>query len=232
MHIPDGFLDPKISTGLLGAAAGVLGYCLGKVMKAVTAVVPQGVLAAAGNVAGNIGMAGRRILTKIGEEKFRQMGLVAIWIFAAQMFNFPINAGTSGHVIGGVFAGVILGPFAGTVVIAAVLIVQSLFFADGGIMALGANIVNMAVLGTFVSYYAYAWLKSRMPETISIALAAWFSVILASGACALEIGMSGAIGLGSVMTSMMTMHALVGVAEAIITVLLIGFHRKSSSFHE
>jgi len=85
------------------------------------------------------------------------------WIFAAQMFNFPINKGTSGHLIGGVFASVLLGPLEGVVVIAVVLIVQSLFFADGGIMALGANITNMAIFGSFVSYYIYAGLKKIIP---------------------------------------------------------------------
>jgi len=103
MHIPDGFLDPKMSSGLLGAAAAILGYCLAKVMRAVTAVVPQRVLAAVGNSLGNVSMAGRRVLTKVGEEKLLQMGTVASIIFAVQMFNFPVNSGTSGHLVGGVF---------------------------------------------------------------------------------------------------------------------------------
>jgi len=148
MHIPDGFLDPKISTGLLGAALGVLGYCLAQVTKAVTALVPGRVLAAASNALGNVQMGGRRVLTKLGEKKISRMALVAAWVFSAQMFNFPVASGTSGHLIGGVFAAVLLGPFAGAVVISVVLAVQSFFFADGGLMALGANIVNMAVLGS------------------------------------------------------------------------------------
>jgi cobalt/nickel transport system permease protein len=229
MHIPDGFLDPKMSSGLLGAAAGVLGYCLGKVMKAVTAVVGQRVLATVGNSLGNIQMAGRRMVTEIGKEKLQKMGLVAAWIFSAQMFNFPIGQGTSGHLIGGVFAAVILGPFAGTVVIAAVLAVQSLFFADGGLMALGANIVNMAVIGSLASYYIYAALKKALPEVLSIAIAAWCSVVLAAAACSLEIGFSGTIGLTAVTSAMLKIHALIGVFEAVITVLLLRFFGKEKA---
>jgi cobalt/nickel transport system permease protein len=216
---------------LLGAAVGVLGYCLGKVLKAVTAVVPQRVLATVGNGIGNIGMAGKRILTKIGEGKLYQMGLVAAWIFSAQMFNFPINSGTSGHLIGGVFAGVLLGPFAGTVVIAVVLIVQALFFADGGFMALGANIINMAVFGTFVSYYIYALLKKYVSELVSIVIAAWFSVALAAFACSLEIGLSGTIALSSVTTAMMKVHFIIGIAEAMLTVLLLKLFNREN-IHE
>jgi cobalt/nickel transport system permease protein len=230
MHIPDGFLDPKISGSLLGAAVGVLGYCLGKVLQAVTAVVPQRVLATVGNGLGNIGMAGKRILTKIGEEKLYEMGLVATWIFSAQMFNFPINSGTSGHLLGGVFAGVLLGPFAGTVVIAVVLIVQALFFADGGFMALGANIVNMAIVGTFAGYYIYTSLKKYLSEVVSVAIAAWFSVVLAAFACSLEVGLSGTIALGSVTAAMMKVHFIIGIAEATLTVLLLKlFNRENNN---
>lgn len=227
MHIPDGFLDPKMSGGLLGLAAGVLGYCLGQVMKAVTVVVPRQVLATAGNALGNLQMGGKRVLNKIGAEKINQMGIVAAWIFSAQMFNFPINFGTSGHLIGGVFASVLLGPFAGAVVITVVLIVQSLFFADGGIMALGANIINMAVLGSFVSYYIYSGLKRILPEMISIAIASWFSVVLAAFACSLEIGLSGTISLHNVTMAMMKVHCIIGIAEAVITVFLLKLFERS-----
>ena len=221
MHIPDGFLDPKMSGGLLGMAAGVLGYCLGKVMKAVTAVVPGRVLAAAGNIAGSIQLGGRRALTKIGEEKIYQMGVVAAWIFSAQMFNFPVNSGTSGHLMGGVFAAVLLGPYAGTIVISAVLLIQSMVFADGGISALGANIINMALLGSFASYYVYSGLKSLFPEVVSIAVASWFSVVLAAFACSVEIGLSGTTGLYDAALNMFKVHSIIGIAEAVLTVFML-----------
>ena len=232
MHIPDGFLDPKISAGLLGAAAGVVGYCAGQVLKAVTAVVPQKMLAAAGTGLGNIGMAGRRVLTGIGEEKIKQMGVVAAWGVAAQMFNFPISSGTSGHLIGGVVASVIIGPYAGTVVIAAILSIQSLFFADGGLMALGANIINMAVLGTFVSYYVYELIKARFSERAGIVVAAWFSVVLAACATSIEIGISGTIPLRTILSAMVPIHALIGIAEAVLTVLLLKLFNREGAVHE
>jgi cobalt/nickel transport system permease protein len=223
MHIPDGFLDPKMSGGLLGAAAGVLGYCLAKVFRAITAVVPERVLSAAGSSLGNISLAGKRILSKIGEAELQQMGQVAAWIFAAQMFNFPILSGTSGHLIGGVFAGIALGPCAGTLALSVVLLIQTLFFGDGGLRALGANIINMAVLGSFVGYYIYAGLKKILPEALSAGLAAWASVVLAALACSLEIGLSGTIGLGAVTGAMLKVHIVIGLVEAAATILLLRF---------
>ena len=229
MHIPNGFLDPKMSGGLLGMALGVLGYCLGKVMAAVTSVVPQRVMAAVGNGMANIQGAGKRVLTKIGEEKLYQMAVVAAWIFSAQMFNFPINSGTSGHLIGGVFAAVLVGPFAATVVISLVLAVQAMFFGDGGLSALGANIFNMAVIGSFAGYYVYAGFKKIFPETVSVALAAWLSVVLAALACSWEIGMSGKIGLHEITWAMMKVHCVIGVAEAVVTVMMLKLFEKSGS---
>lgn len=221
MHIPDGFLDPKISTGLLGMAVGVLGYCLGQVMKTVTALVPHGVMAAAGNVVGAFQTGSRRIMTRFGADAVRRMGMAAAWVFAAQLFNFPIGSGTSGHLIGGVFAAVLVGPFAGALVIAAVLAVQAVFFADGGMLALGANIINMAVLGSLASYYLYAGLKKAVSERVAIAIAAWCSVMLAAFACSVEIGLSGTVSLPAVTTAMLKTHALIGVAEAGLTILLL-----------
>jgi cobalt/nickel transport system permease protein len=228
MHIPDGFLDPKVSGGLLGAAAAVLAYCVARVLQAVTAVVPQQVLATAGNAVGHLKLQGRRVLTALGAEKVRRMGAVAAWVFAAQMFNFPIASGTSGHLLGGVFACVLLGPFAGAAVIAAVLIIQAFFFADGGIMALGANIINLAAVGSLAGYGLYAGFKRFLPENLSITAAAWFSVVLAALACSLEIGVSGTIGWREVTAAMLKVHALIGLAEAMITVLLVALFKRSN----
>jgi cobalt/nickel transport system permease protein len=124
MHIPDGFIDPKISFGLMGAAVAILGYCLNKVRAAVTALAPQEAFALAGRGMKSLAGRSRRALTKLGEQKIYIMGMVAALVFAAQMFNFPIDKGTSGHLIGGVLAAVLLGPFAGTIVIAVVLTIQ------------------------------------------------------------------------------------------------------------
>lgn len=226
MHIPDGFLDPKISGGLAGIAAVVLSYCFSKVRQAVTAVVPEAALAAAGKGAQSIMVGSRRVLTKFGQSFILKMGAVASLVFAAQMFNFPINSGTSGHLLGGVLAAVLLGPFAGSLVIAAVLLVQSFFFADGGLLALGANIINMAVFGALISYYIYVSLKKFFPEWLAIMVAAWLSVMMASFICALEIGFSGTIPLGTAISAMVRVHAIIGLAEALITVALFNLFRQ------
>lgn len=226
MHIPDGFLDPKISMGMMGAAVAVLAYSVAKVREAVTAVAPQAALAAVGKGVQSMALGGRRVLTKLGEQKIYQMGMVASLVFAAQMFNFPVAQGTSGHLIGGVLAAILLGPFAGTIVIAVVLTVQMLFFADGGLLAIGANIVNMAVIGSLGCYYIYYFSKKYIPEWIAIMAAAWSSVVLASLACALQIGFSGTIAMGAVVPAMLRIHVLIGIAEALITLAFISLFRS------
>lgn len=221
MHIPDGFLDPKTAAGLMGAAAAGLAYCLAVVWRAVTAWVPREALAAAGERAGQLVSAGRRALTSLGQEKLQRMGLVAAWVFAAQMFNFPVAHGTSGHLLGGVLAAVLLGPAAGVVVLSTVLLVQAWFFADGGVMALGANLVNMALIGSGLGYVVHVALKRLVPELLAVAAAAWFSVVAASLACALEVGLSGTVELGKVIPAMLRVHVWIGLGEALLTVVLV-----------
>lgn len=222
MHIPDGFIDPKISFGLMGAAVAVLGHCLAKVKAAVTVMADQPAFAGLGKAVGR----GRRVLTKLGEQNIYLMGMVAALIFAAQMFNFPIDQGTSGHLIGGVLAVVLLGPFAGTIAVAAVVIIQALFFADGGLIVMGANVVNMACLGALISYYIYTGIKKFLPEWISIGATAWCSVMIAATATSLEIGLSGTYALGSLTGAMLGVHAVIGIAEALITIALVSAFRK------
>ncbi len=225
MHIPDGFLDPKVSAGMAGAAAFALAFCVAKVRQAVTAVVKSGSFAAAGAGANNVIAGSRRVLTKMGEQKIYKMGMVASLIFAAQMFNFPVSQGTSGHLMGGALAAVLLGPFAGAIVISVVLAVQMLFFADGGLFALGANIFNMAVIGSLACYYIYYFAKKIMPEWFAIAIASWSSVVLAALACAIEIGVSGATSLSAILPAMFNIHSVIGIAEALITISFVGLFR-------
>ncbi|MFA4859098.1 MAG: energy-coupling factor ABC transporter permease [Candidatus Margulisiibacteriota bacterium] len=225
MHIPDGLLDPKISAGLMGAAAAVLGFCFARVRAMVTALKPAEALATVGAGVGSMGVKLKRVLTSDGERTIYQMGMVAALVFAAQMFNFPISNGTSGHLIGGVFAAVIVGPFAGSIVIAAVLLVQMLFFADGGLIAIGANIINLAVVGTLAAYYIYYWLNKVVPEWLAIISAAWISVLLAAFFCALELGFSGTIPFSVVIPAMLKVHLVIGIAEALITLALVNIFR-------
>lgn len=223
MHIPDGFLDPKLSSGLMGAAATIIGFCFSKVKQAVTASRPVKMLATtAGNISGGM----KKVLTVNGTNTLYKMGVVASLIFAAQMFNFPVSSGTSGHLIGGIFAAVILGPFAGTLAMGAVLIVQSLFYSDGGLLALGANMVNMAIAPALGCYYVYYLLKKFIPEWLAITIAAWISVVVAAAACALEIGLSGTVDMMIVLKAMVKVHMIIGLAEAAITLLLVNYLRS------
>ncbi len=207
---------------MAAAAAAALAYSFAKVRAMVTALQPVKALA---TTAGNITSGLKRVLTPQGEKTVMKMGIAASLIFSAQMFNFPVSSGTSGHLIGGVFAAVILGPFAGAIVIAAVLLIQALFFADGGLVVLGANIVNMSLIATIGCYYVYSFIKRYSPEWIAIASAAWLSVVLASAMAALQIGLSGTVELGTVMKAMVSVHAVIGIAEAAISLLLVGLFR-------
>jgi len=227
MHIPDGFLDPKMSGGLLGAAAAMLSFCLAKVAQALTAPVPQRVLAAAGNALGNVRMAARRALTEEGGLKLRRMAEAAAWVFAAQMFNFPIGNGTSGHLVGGVFAAALVGPWAGALVLAGVITVQAALFGDGGLAALGANIINMAGAGALTGGGLYLALKKHISENISVAVAAWCSVMLAALCCSVEISSYGNIGFGPVGKAMLGAHAIIGAGEAALTLALLKIFRKA-----
>lgn len=223
MHIPDGFLDPRISSGLVGVAAAVLALSAVKVRAAVTALRPVEVLA---TTAGNLTRGAKRVLTAAGERTIYQMGMVAALVFAGQMFNFPISQGTSGHLIGGVFAAVILGPAAGALVIAAVLATQMLFFADGGLLAIGANVINMSLFGTIVAYYIYHYLKKTFPEWVAILVAAWAAVPMAAFVCALELGFSGTVPFEVVIPAMIKVHMVIGLAEALITLALVNIFRS------
>lgn len=178
----------------------------------------------------------KKVMARLKERTVPLMGVVAAFIFVAQMLNFPVAGGTSGHLLGGVLAGVLLGPWAGSVIVSVVLIVQCLIFQDGGITALGANILNMAILGTMSGYLIYNVLKKvlkKVPGTFfnsgpifAIAIASWFSVVIASSACAVELAVSGASPFKIVLPAMIGIHMLIGIGEAIITCLVIGFIQK------
>jgi cobalt/nickel transport system permease protein len=156
------------------------------------------------------------------------MGVMAAFIFAAQMFNFQIPGGTSGHLLGGVLAAVLLGPWAGTLVMACVVAVQALVFQDGGLVVLGANIFNMGVIGTLGGYAVYRSLcrllggedRARIPAA---GIAAWLSVVVASAAMAIELALSGTTPLEITLPAMLGVHAVIGIGEALITMAALGF---------
>lgn len=155
-------------------------------------------------------------------------GLVAVFVFAAQMLNFPVAAGTSGHLLGGALAAVLVGPWAATLAITLVLLVQGLLFADGGLTALGLNITNMAIVGVWVAWGVFLVVRRllpRKPRSVLIAagIAGFLSVPCAALGFVLEysIGGTGTYSLGTVLAAMLGTHLLIGLGEAAITVLTL-----------
>ena len=198
MHIPDGFINAQTSLATGAVAVGGVGISL------------------------------RRVAQTLQERQAPLAGLVAAYIFAVQMLNFPVAAGTSGHLLGGVLAAVLVGPWAGCICVAVVLVVQSLY-ADGGLTALGLNITNMAVVGVFGGWAIFRLLRRAVPATktsvvVSAGIAAGISVVLAAGAFVAEyaIGGAGNAPVGTVFAAMVGVHTLIGIGEGIITALTVG----------
>ena len=199
MHIPDGFLSPPVFISGWAFALSTLSYALKKTKKI------------------------------LKDKMIPLMGVMAAFIFAAQMLNFPVLGGTSGHLLGGVLAGVTLGPYAGCIVLSIVLIVQCLIFQDGGLTALGTNILNMAIIATLASYYFYTFLKNfifKKNMLVAVFIASWFSVVLASAFCAFELAISGTSPLRIVLPAMLFVHIFIGIGEALITTLVLNFILK------
>lgn len=161
------------------------------------------------------------------------MGVCAAFIFAAQMINFPIPGGTSGHLLGGTLAGVLLGPWAGSLVMAVVFMVQAFLFQDGGVTALGANIFNMGLIGTFGGYYLYRSIRYGLGrDTLKgvlagAAIASWTSVVVAAIICAFQLAVSGTVPLLVALSAMAFWHVMIGIGEAIITVIAISYIFKT-----
>jgi len=196
MHIPDGFLDTKTWV-TLGIISGFA-----------------------------VGIASRMASKKIGEKQIPMMGVMAAFIFAAQMLNFPVAGGTSGHFMGGVLAAVLLGPSVGVLIMTAVLAVQCLLFQDGGLTALGANIFNMGVIGSVLGYYIYFAFKKVCNRTISAFLASLVSIVIAASVCAVELAISGTVPLKVALPAMAGVHVLIGIGEGLITIAVLNFIAK------
>lgn len=199
LHIPDGFLSLPVSLVTWVVAIGLIAVCLKKAQ------------------------------AEYQERTVPLMGVCAAFIFAAQMINFPIPGGTSGHLLGGTLAGVLLGPWAGSLVMVVVFIVQAVLFQDGGLTVLGANIFNMGLIGTFGGYYLYqvirktfGWNSWRGIGT-GAAIASWVSVFIAAMFCAIQLALSGTVALSVSASAMAFWHVMIGIGEAIITVVALGF---------
>lgn len=199
MHVPDGFINAPVS-----AAAGVV------------AVV-------------GIGVALRRSSRELDDRTAPMAGLVAVFIFAVQMLNFPVAAGTSGHLLGGALAAILVGPWTGALAVSVVVIVQALMFADGGLSALGLNVVNMAFVTVAVAWPVFRMMARSLPRRRPFWLAAAFvAALLSVPASALAftfeyaLGGTGTFATGSVLLAMVGTHVLIGIGEAIITALTVG----------
>jgi cobalt/nickel transport system permease protein len=160
---------------------------------------------------------------EMNEEKLPLVAVLAAGIFALQSFNLPVSMGTSGHLVGGALAAIVLGsPFAAVFILTMVLIVQGVLFGDGGITTMGANIINMGVIGGFVGFYTFKGLMG-MTKNMPIAgfAAAWLACLIPSLACAVEMFIAGTFPLREGLIAMGLYHAIIGIIEGIVTVAAI-----------
>jgi len=198
MHIPDGFLSVVVSVILW--------------IISITMIV----------------IALRKVKNELGDKEVPLMGVLAAAIFAGQMLNFSVTGGTSGHLLGAAIASILLGPWTAVLVLTSVVSVQALFFQDGGLLALGANLFNMAIVGVFTAYAIFKGLQSLLSKykwglIVSGFVAAWCSIFLASLACALELALSGTSPANIAIPAMGGIHALIGIGEGLITVGALAF---------
>lgn len=195
LHIPDGFLSLLVSVICWVITALTVGVAIAKTNKS------------------------------LGERQIPLMGVMAAFIFAAQMINFPVAGGTSGHLLGGALAATILGPWAGMLVMTAVIVVQALLFQDGGLLVMGANILNMGIVTAAIGYGLYRSVSggSRLAKLVVTGFASWLSVMAGALLTSLQLWLSGTSQLELVIPAMLGVHALIGVGEALITVFALGF---------
>ncbi|MEU1402136.1 energy-coupling factor ABC transporter permease [Streptomyces sp. NPDC005728] len=198
MHVPDGFIDAPTS-----AVTGVIG-------------------------AGAIAVSLRGARRELDERTAPLAGLVAAFIFAVQMLNFPVAAGTSGHLLGGALAAILVGPYTGVLCVSVVLLMQGVLFADGGLTALGVNITDMAIVTTVVSYAVFRGLLAVLPrKRRSVTVASFVAAVLSVPAAAVAFTLMYAVGgttdvsIGKVATAMIGVHVLIGIGEAVITALTV-----------
>ncbi len=196
LHIPDGFLSGGVAVVCAVVAIGAVGY-------------------------------GLRVADRdLDEARVPLLGVLAAFIFAAQMLNFPVAGGTSGHFLGATLAAVLLGPWLACLVMAVVIAAQAFVFADGGLSALGANVLNMGVLGALFAGFALQAGMRVLPQTRAaflglVAVVAWLAVMLGAAATSVQLAISDTVPLGTALPAMLGVHALIGIGEAVITVAAV-----------
>ncbi len=164
--------------------------------------------------------ASKKVKEEVDEERLPLLGLMAAGIFVAQMVNFPVMAGVSGHLLGASLVAILFGPYSAILVMTSVLIIQTFLFGDGGITALGANILNMGIISAFVGFYLYKWL-SPINKTLASFAAGWISVELGALMASIEVGLSGIVPFLPFLKLMLTYHAVIGIIEGVLTALLV-----------
>jgi len=235
MHIPDGFLNNGTAGSLMATAVAAVGFAISKVRSGFLEKIPvlKMKLATFPNVGGGSETSLQSRLTKYGKEKMWRMATVGSLIFSSQMVNFPVSDGTSGHLLGGALAALILGPFEALLIMTAVLSVQAFMFGDGGVLALGANIFNMGIVGALGGYYYFKFLTKNSKNLKKVFLksafvSAWLSAVFAVIAVSFEISFSGTKPLAIVLPAMTLTHIAVGFAEGIITVAVLSILVKKN----
>lgn len=195
LHIPDGFLSIPVAVVFWLLTAGI------------------------------IALAVRKSSGQLSEKQAPLMGIMAAFIFAGQMINFPVIAGTSGHLLGGTLAAVTLGPWGGILVMSTVVGVQALIFQDGGLLAMGANIFNMGIVTVVIGYglYRSVAFSGGINRRVIIGAAAWLSVIASAFLTSMQLWLSGLVSLGIVLPVMLGVHALIGIGEGLITASAVAF---------
>jgi cobalt/nickel transport system permease protein len=198
VHVPDGFLDATTSVATAVVAIGAVAYSL------------------------------RGARRELDDRVAPLAGLVAVFVFAAQMVNFPVGAGTSGHLLGGAMAAVLVGPRTATICLTVVVTVQALLFADGGVSALGTNVLLLAVVGPWVGYAAFVAARAVLPARLaSVPVAAGFGALVSVLAAAMvfvglyAVGGAAPVPLASLVAAMGAWHLFIGLGEAVITFLVV-----------
>ncbi|AWN27700.1 energy-coupling factor ABC transporter permease [Streptomyces sp. NEAU-S7GS2] len=209
MHVPDGFINAPVSAATGVVAAVAVAVSLRGARRELAGAGPAGAAAA--------------------ERTAPLAGLVAAFIFAVQMLNFPVAAGTSGHLLGGALAAILVGPYTGVLCVSVVLLMQGVLFADGGLTALGVNITDMAIVTTVVAYALFRGLVKVLPrKRRSITVASFAAALLSVPAAAVAftalyaVGGTADVPIGKVFTAMVGVHLLIGIGEAAITALTVG----------
>ena len=200
MHIPDGFLDLKTCVTTYLLSGAALSYGI------------------------------KKLKNNFSEKNIPILGILGAFIFAAQMINIPIGFGTSGHLMGGVLAMLVLGPWSASLIITSILVIQSVFFMDGGILALGANVLNMALIQVWVGYFIYNFLtKINFSDKLRIIITGLSAAVISAAFAAFELSFSNIVNLNLILGAMVGWHIIIGLMEGLITMLVLSYLKKTVS---